>query len=149
VRQLASPTLQRHIEHTLTPLAPLLEPNPRAMKRLVNAYGVERAVQILEGHPAQLEHPRERLALWTILKSRWPLLADYLSGHPQTLDDLKRNHIPAEVLEDSARPYLRALFADSAAQRVARGDGLDGIELDADSLNFLVNGPGTSAVYTL
>ena len=44
------------------------------MKRLVNAYGVERALQIIGGHSTALEHPRERLALWTILKSRWPLL---------------------------------------------------------------------------
>lgn len=141
VRRLASPRLQRHIEHTLTPLAPLLEPNPRAMKRLVNAYGVERAVQILEGHSAELEHPQERLALWTILKSRWPLLADYLSEHPDALDDLTANRIPASVMTDDKRPYLRRLFEDPAAQRVARGEGLDGVELDPASLRFLIEGP--------
>jgi hypothetical protein len=149
VRQLASPTLQRHIEHTLTPLAPLLEPNPRAMKRLVNAYGVERAVQILEGHPAEFEHPRELLALWTILKSRWPLLADYLSDHPDALNDLQENRIPAKVAEDSAQPYLRVLFQDRAAGRVARGEGLDGVKLDAASLRFLVDGPGTKPIHNL
>jgi len=147
VRRLASPTLQRHIEHTLTPLAPLLEPNPRAMKRLVNAYGVERAVQILEGHPAALEHPRERLALWTILRSRWPLLSDYLSEYPDALDDLKAGRVPQAAVNDSDRPYLAKLFESSEPQRVARGDGLDGIELDSASLRFLINGPDKEPVY--
>jgi peptidoglycan hydrolase-like protein with peptidoglycan-binding domain len=147
VRRLASPTLQQHIEHTLTPLAPLLEPNPRAMKRLVNAYGVERAVQILEGRSAEFQHPRERLALWTILKSRWPLLSDYLSEHPNALDDLKASHVPEAVVADGDRPYLRRLFEDPAAQRVARGEGLDGVELDPASLRFLIEGPGQEPVY--
>jgi hypothetical protein len=147
VRQLASPTLQRHIEHTLTPLAPLLEPNPRAMKRLVNAYGIERAVQILEGHSGELEHPRELLALWTILKSRWPLLSDYLSDHPEALEDLQQNRIPAKVAGDETQPYLRALFQDRAAGRIAQGEGLDGISLDPASLRLLVAGPGTKPIF--
>jgi peptidoglycan hydrolase-like protein with peptidoglycan-binding domain len=143
VRRLASPRLQRHLEHTLAPLATLLEPNPRAMKRLVNAYGVERAIQILEGRSAELEHPHERLALWTILKLRWPLLADYLSEHPGTLDDLKQRHAPAAVERDTARPYLKTLFEDPAPGRVARGeaDGWGGVALDPPSLRFLVGKP--------
>ncbi len=147
VRRLASPTLQRHVEHTLTPLAPLLEPNPRAMKRLVNAYGVERAVQILEGCSAKLDHPREQLALWTILKSRWPLLSDYLSEDPDSLDDLKADRIPTHVAEDSNRPYLRRLFADQAAQDVARGKGVDRVELTPESLRSLIDGPGADPMF--
>jgi KAP family P-loop domain len=147
VRRLASPTLQRHIEHTLTPLAQLLEPNPRAMKRLVNAYGVERAVQILEGHSAELEHPRERLALWTILKSRWPLLSDYLAENPDALEDLKAGRVPAAAVEDSDRPYLPKLFESPDPQRVARGEGLDEVELDPASLRFLIDGPDKEPVY--
>jgi hypothetical protein len=147
VRRLASPTLQRHLEHTLTPLAGLLEPNPRAMKRLVNAYGVERAVQILEGHPAELEYPRERLALWTILRSRWPLLSDYLAENPDALDDLKANRVPVGVADDGDRPYLKKLFESKDAQRVARGEGLEGVELDPASLLFLINGPDSEPIY--
>jgi hypothetical protein len=142
VRRLSSPTLQRHIEHTLTRFAPLLEPNPRAMKRLVNSYGVARAVQILEDRPTALTHPRERLALWTVLKARWPLLADYLATHPDSVEDLKANRVPTAIADDGDRPYLRRVFEDGAAQRVARGEGLDGIELDPVSLRFLIDGPG-------
>ena len=143
VRRLSSPTLQRHIEHTLTRFAPLLEPNPRAMKRLVNSYGVARAVQILEGHPASLEHPRERLALWIILNARWPLLADYLAAHPDSLDDLKAGRIPAAVTDDGDRPYLPRLFADTTAARVACAEGLGDIALDPASLRLLIQGPGS------
>jgi hypothetical protein len=46
VRRLSAPSLERQTEHTLLRFAPLLEPNPRAMKRFINAYGVERALQI-------------------------------------------------------------------------------------------------------
>jgi hypothetical protein len=151
VRRLASPTLQRHIEHTLTPVAALLEPNPRAMKRLVNAYGVERAVQILEGRSAELEHPRELLALWTILRLRWPLLSDYLSEHPDTLEDLKKNATPESVEKNTDQPYLAMLFRDPAAGRVARGEakGLDGVALDSESLRFLIERPGEELVHDL
>ena len=49
VIQLATPEVEEHTEHTLKDFAPLLEPNPRAMKRLVNAYGVQRDIVILSG----------------------------------------------------------------------------------------------------
>jgi hypothetical protein len=58
------------------------------MKRLVNAYGVERDIRLLEDRaeaPGALAP--ERLALWTILRLRWPLLADYLAEHPEVVDD--------------------------------------------------------------
>jgi RecB family exonuclease len=61
-------------EQFLKLYAKFLEPNPRAMKRLVNAYSLERDIRILEG----LKIEREKLALWTIIKMRWPLLAEYL-----------------------------------------------------------------------
>ena len=117
------------------------------MKRLVNAYGVARAVQILEGHPAELEYPRERLALWTILRSRWPLLSDYLAEDPDALDDLKEGRLPARATDDSERPYLKKLFESRDAKRVALGEGLDGVELDPASLRFLIDAPDAERVY--
>jgi hypothetical protein len=132
-------------EHTLSRFAPLLEPNPRAMKRLVNAYGVERALQIIGGHSTALEHPRQRLALWTILKSRWPLLADYLADEPDTIEQLKAGEVPPEVAADGARPYLAALFADDEVRRVVSGSVI-GVDLDADSLRLLIEGPAAAEV---
>jgi L-lysine 2,3-aminomutase len=46
VIRLATPEVEEHTEHTLKDFAPLLEPNPRAMKRLVNAYSVQRDIVI-------------------------------------------------------------------------------------------------------
>ena len=138
VRRLSAPELEQHTEHTLTRFAPLLEPNPRAMKRLLNAYGVERAVQILEGHPRDLEDPRDTLALWVVLKSRWPLLADYLASNPHAISDIAAGSVPAELTDDT-RAYLSALFRDVTVRRVVNGDGLDA-RLDERSLVLLLNG---------
>lgn len=141
VRRLAAPELLRHTEHTLSRFAALLEPNPRAMKRLVNAYGVERAVQILEGHSREIDHPREKLALWTIVKSRWPLLAEYLGDHPDFIESITQGVVPAEVEAETERPYLARLFCDHEVRRVVCGDRLDGVQLDARSLKHFVSGP--------
>ena len=145
VRCLASPDLQLATEHTLAQFARLLEPNPRAMKRLVNAYGVERALQILGGHAMQLERPRERLALWTILKSRWPLLADYLEEEPDAVEQLALGEVPEAVAADTTRPYLASLFRDDEVQRVVSGSVV-GVGLDAASLRLLLDGPTAADV---
>lgn len=145
VRQLATPELERHTEHTLIKFAPLLESNPRAMKRLVNAYGVERAHQVIGGHSTELSYPRERLALWTILKSRWPLLAEYLSERPEAVDSLKKGEVPEDVAADGDRPYLPALFRDRAVRRLVDGSIVD-VELDRASLELLLEGPAAADV---
>jgi len=80
--KLAAPEIIERIEHTLKPYATLLEPNPRGMKLLVNGYSANRALAIL----AEVEIELDQLALWTILNSRWPQLADYLSDHPDILE---------------------------------------------------------------
>lgn len=65
------------LEHRLQPFTPLLEPNPRAMKRLVNAVGMAQARAFLEGRSVALD----TLARWTLIELRWPLLADHLAGN--------------------------------------------------------------------
>jgi hypothetical protein len=145
VRQLSTPELERHTEHTLIRFAPLLESNPRAMKRLVNAYGVERAHQVIGGHSTELSYPRERLALWTILKARWPLLAEYLGDRPEAIDALKQGQLPEDVVGDTERPYLAKLFADRSVRRVVDGSVV-GVDLDRASLELLLEGPAADAV---
>jgi peptidoglycan hydrolase-like protein with peptidoglycan-binding domain len=144
VRKLSTPELVQATEHTLARFAPLLEPNPRAMKRLVNAYGVERALQIIGGHSTVLDYPRERLALWTILKSRWPLLADYLADEPEMVEQLKKGIVP-EATKDDARRYLVALFNDDEVRRVVSGEVI-GVDLDESSLRLLIEGPAATEV---
>jgi Cdc6-like AAA superfamily ATPase len=76
--RLAAPEVIERTEHALLPFAGLLDPNPRAMKRLVNTYSVNRALATL----SDIDIDRDRLALWSILSLRWPVLAEYLEKNP-------------------------------------------------------------------
>ena len=88
---------------------------------------------------------RERLALWTILKARWPLLADYLGDEPEAIDALQKGQVPEDVAADTERPYLAKLFADRAVRRVVDGSVV-GVDLDRASLELLLEGPAAADV---
>lgn len=102
------------IEHRLQPLACLLEANPRAMKRLVNAYGLNRAVAYLEGRDISVE----ALARWTIIELRWPKLADHLAMSWRGTVDTE---IEAVVPES-----LRSLVRSREVRAVIGSDGDEG-----------------------
>jgi hypothetical protein len=114
VVHLASPEIAQRIEHTLKRYAYLLEPNPRAMKLLVNGYSANRAMAIL----SEVEIELHQLALWTILSSRWPLLSDYMVEHPEMLSksNQNRNEIPQ---------HLQLLFEEGAVKKILVGDEKD------------------------
>ena len=59
--------------------------------------------------------PYQWLALWAVLETRWPSLADHLRQHPDHVDVLGH---PDEELA-AVPPGLRALFAEPAVRRVA------------------------------
>ncbi len=84
VEQSYAPEEQKKLEHRLRPFAALLEPNPRSMKRLVNAVAIARARCILEGRAVGLEP----LARWTIIELRWPLVAAWLAEMPERIGKL-------------------------------------------------------------
>lgn len=89
VIRLATPEIVERTEHTLMPFAEFLKPNPRAMKRLVNAYSVNRAIAIL----SHIDVERDQLVLWTILSLRWPLLAEYLEKNPDAVGNIIKQSI--------------------------------------------------------
>jgi hypothetical protein len=103
VKLMARPSTVSSTEHALRGYADLLDPNPRAMKRFVNAYGVERALRTIEGRRPD----SSQLARWVIVELRWPLLADVLrrdpeavwmvGSAPQTLIDSDRDRIAGVV----------------------------------------------------
>jgi hypothetical protein len=78
----SEPALVDAIEHDLAPFGRYLEPNPREMKLFVNRYGVLRTLRTLEENPV----PPEQLALWTVIESRWPYLAELLCADPDAVD---------------------------------------------------------------
>jgi hypothetical protein len=98
-RQMQSAPLQKEREHFLSAYAALIEPNPRAMKRLLNAYGFRRGFDIQSRHRSD----PDALVRWTILENRWPVLADYLEGRT------------------SGNEIITALTKDEAVLEVAKG----------------------------
>ena len=128
-RRITSPEAQRAAEHRLRGFAPLLEPNPRAMTRLVNAFGLHQATHLLEGRSV----PPETLARWTIVELRWPLLADHLTQHPQTLALLSAPDGAAHASE-----VLRPLLEDEQVRRVIHGDGDGGVALTEATIREIV-----------
>lgn len=114
VVRLAAPDVLQRLEHTLTPYGPLLEPNPRAMKLLVNSYSANRALAIL----SEVEIELHQLALWTILCARWPQLADYLAKHPEMLEKL------GEPNSGKFPDDLKALCTDPGVIQVIKGDSI-------------------------
>jgi hypothetical protein len=135
--QLASPKLEQAAEHVLHPFRPLLDANPRAMKRLVNAYGLARGIELLSRHTLggdkQAQH---RTALWTILSLRWPRLAEYLASHPDAAKSFGyREQAPQDVPAAFAplfnHPQIEAVV-------FGRADGV-AAKLDAESIRLCVS----------
>ena len=89
-------------EHFLAGYADLLEANPRAMKRLLNAYGFRRGFDIQSPHRSD----PDALVRWTILENRWPVLADHLAGRSAGRGD-------GEIID--------GLMKDSEVRDVAKG----------------------------
>jgi hypothetical protein len=136
--QLASPQLEHAVEHVLHPFRPLLDPNPRAMKRLVNAYGLARGIELLRRHSLGGDKSaQQRTALWTIVNLRWPRLAEYLAVHPDSAKTFTPTGglAPNGLVED-----LVPLFSDPAVTAVMLGQP-DGVEasLDPDSIRLCVS----------
>jgi len=113
--RITSAEARRETEHLLQRFSALLEPNPRAMKRLVNAYGMHQATHFLEGRRV----PPAALAQWTILELRWPLLADFLAARPHRLT-LLTNH--ATSVDETIPKDLQPLIDDEAVKAVLMGE---------------------------
>jgi Arc/MetJ-type ribon-helix-helix transcriptional regulator len=124
VRKLNAPSLQAQLEDLLREFAVFLENNPRSMKRLVNAYGIERDRLLREDRLPSTEE-RKRLVLFTILRLRWPLFAEYLLKHPEDVQLFSQgdpiSHSYGELFSNQE---VRALFD---ASQVA-------VRLNADAL---------------
>jgi hypothetical protein len=125
-KQITSPESIRAAEHRLQPLAHLLEANPRSMKRLVNAYGLNHARAFLEGRTVTVE----ALARWTIIELRWPLLAEHLARNWPEI--AKGRLVPADYPE-----AIRALLSNAEVRAVIGAQGDDG-QLTVQALKSLL-----------
>ena len=141
VRQLANQKVVESTEYFLKPFAPLTEPNPRAMKRLVNAYTLLRDMAVLGGSNVLFDsNTKDQLALWAIVSLRWPLLKEHLEQHleenPDETPDVielvcKREPIPI------TKHNLHELANSNEVFRVFNGIGI-GTKLDKSTICSLV-----------
>jgi hypothetical protein len=105
-KQISSPAAQAITEHRLQKFSHFLEPNPRAMKRLVNAFGMHQAAHLLEGRKVS----PDALALWTLIELRWPVLAEYLALFPEQVSLFQTPH---QQNPDGLPEQLRVLLNNS------------------------------------
>ncbi|MDQ3850836.1 MAG: P-loop NTPase fold protein [Actinomycetota bacterium] len=125
IQKLAEPEIEHATEHALRRFAPLLEPNPRVMKRFINAYWIARALQLVDDSYL----PRDQLALWTILRVRFPALTDCLREQPEAIAAfIGGRAAPAEVPE-----HLAPLFGAPEVMRIVHYPA--GQPLDANALH--------------
>lgn len=125
-RMVTEPGAEEATRHILEPYAPLLEPNPRAMKRFVIAFSMLRSVRTAEGSVVG-DGP---LALWTVLRSRWPMLAEHLEQDP---DAVQWFQLPADQLSSAIPATLVPLFTDPPPELRAVVNHQDG-PLDAATI---------------
>jgi hypothetical protein len=100
---LASAETQQNTEHALRKFSPLLHGNPRSIKLFLNTYSVLRSIRTLEGGTVA----PDTLALWSLIRVRWPSIADFLQHNPEAIEGIKDNlwcsdHFPDE-LQSAAR----------------------------------------------
>ena len=122
ILRLESPEMEKRVECALQDYASLQEQSPRAMKRFVNSYAINRALAWCY----QLSIDRNALALWTTLSNRWPDLADFLEVHPERIAEVK------------ARTNLDSLVAAGMDEALAR-------LCQRNDVNDVVNGAPTKA----
>ncbi|MEA5366313.1 FxSxx-COOH system tetratricopeptide repeat protein [Amycolatopsis sp., V23-08] len=99
-----------HTEHTLRKFAPMLSPNPRSTKLFLNTYTIMRAVRTLEG----ITVDGDTLALWTIIRIRWPSIAHFLERNPDAVKGILEplwcsDLFPAELQETARSEELRSV----------------------------------------
>jgi hypothetical protein len=75
---------EKILQHKLQKFVDLIEPNPRAMKRLINDVSTARAIAYLYNQ----EVDQDQLILWTILKLQHPSLAEFFWNNPQKLSEV-------------------------------------------------------------
>jgi hypothetical protein len=111
-RALAEPETRARTEHALRRFLPLLHSNPRNVKKFLNTYSVLRAVRVLENNTVA----SDTLALWTIVRVRWPSMADWLETSPDAIRGILEPLWAAECFPED----LRELAADRELREVVR-----------------------------
>ncbi|MFC7303971.1 P-loop NTPase fold protein [Streptomyces monticola] len=97
-------------KHTLRKFASVLGDNPRAVKKFLNTYSVLRPIRFLEG----IHVDPDALALWSLIRVRWPYVADHLSACPEAVQGIVEplwltEHFPEPLRAAAESPELQAV----------------------------------------
>jgi KAP family P-loop domain/NB-ARC domain len=116
IAKMSASEVSEATEHALQKFAPLLLANPRGMKRFVNTYSVLRILRTLEGNTVA----PDALALWTIIRIRWPLLAEHLERDAEVIDAITAADsaagVPDSVKSLVATPAVRRFFQEAPVE---------------------------------
>ena len=124
IRKLEEPQQESQTEFMLQKFHHLLEPNPRAIKRLLNTFVIYRAILIING----IELDFEILVLWIILMTRWPILSEYISRHPDIINHISdKNHISDNSFTNfpDISEELKVLLHNKDPINIIKGDGIN------------------------
>ncbi len=106
-------------DHVLGPYMRLMEPNPRALKRLRNAYAVAALARFASLEVTTDEADVDSLIRWTILTLRWPTLAARVMDEPQLLGRIATPVTGDDVAADLGKD-LAPLAADGDLRHLLR-----------------------------
>jgi hypothetical protein len=146
VRERAAIKLARQVasggqDHVLAPYLPLLDLNPRALKRLRNAYAIAAVGRFASLDISTAAQETDSLVRWTILGLRWPQLACRVTEHPRLLHEVRKDG--AAALGDDLAP----LAEDEDLDRLLH-QHVAGVTPDLETWVTTEFGPGIPAAGT-
>lgn len=110
VLQYSNAIVTKDIQHKLRHFAPLIDANPRFMKKVANTYELLRTTEIMR---SSNKVDFEQLALWVILSLKWPMLAEYLEKNPEKIAYIGTDNDISDIPDD-----LKILFKDKEVKEV-------------------------------
>ena len=142
VAKSASLEIEQATTHYLEKFAHLMESNPRALKRFATFYNVMRAIAILGDEEIISDlRRRDQFVLWLIVRTRWPLLADYLEEYPQHFKNFASGRSNKEI-----HPNVKNLVKSREVKEVLQGKGIK-TRLDEDALNRFISLKATERTF--
>jgi hypothetical protein len=137
-RVFAQPEFKEKTENFLKDFSRFMEPNPRSMKRLVTAFGLWRARDVLSGGYID----DDKLARWVIISQRWPIVANFLEEHPEVTDiiNVRAAEDWDQILKNAGveEESIRKMLSNSTITDVLLGDST-GTPLDSDTVRKLAS----------
>ncbi|MGO7452016.1 P-loop NTPase fold protein [Rhizobium ruizarguesonis] len=113
-----NPELESAVSHELQELSEFFPPNPRQIKRIINAITIYWAVALQRPRMNADALFRQQLAVWIILMTEWPKTWRLFVSDPDLIDVIKSDDPVAALV--SRRSGETAQLADTAASEIRR-----------------------------